>query len=70
VPSHTVIAEKVAEELRYNAKSVRLVTVNSLIIFRERFLEQLAPKSVELAKALANITLQIGVSGYSQPDDV
>jgi hypothetical protein len=65
MPSHAIIAEKVAKELSYNAKPVRLVAVNGLIILRERFLKQLAPKPVELAETLANVTLEIEVSKLS-----
>jgi hypothetical protein len=51
----------VAEESSNVSKSVRFVPVDRVIVFSERCFKQVGPEPVDLCKALADKTIELGV---------
>lgn len=46
------------EELSNDAELVCLVTMDGFVVFDKQFLEQLLPKSIELAETFSNIAVE------------
>ena len=60
-PRDGIRREEVAEESPDVAKFIGLVSVDRVIVFLESVLEIVGPDSVELAKALPNQAVKVGV---------
>jgi len=54
LPVDGIGRQKMTKELRDDAKSVGLVSMNRVVVFGEHFLEKRAPQAIELAEAFAN----------------
>jgi hypothetical protein len=64
MPANGVIAKHMSKEACNVPQTVRLVAVNSVVVFGECGLEQVRPEAVNLSKPLSNQTIELGVCPF------
>jgi hypothetical protein len=64
VPANGVVAEHMSKEPCNVPQAVRLIAVDSVVVFGERGLKQVRPEPVNLGKPLSNQTIKLGVSAF------
>jgi hypothetical protein len=64
MPANRVRGQEMSKELGDDAKTVRFVPMDRLVVLGEHVLKQILPQSVELAKALSNETKEFVVCAF------
>jgi hypothetical protein len=64
MPADCICDEEMCEKLRNNAKTVRLQTMDRLVVVHESLLEEISPHTVQLAESLANHAIELLIGPF------
>jgi hypothetical protein len=64
MPANGIVADHMSEEARNVAQTIRLVTVDGIVVFGKRSLEQVRPEPVDLCESLSDQTVKLGVCPF------